>query len=69
MGWMKLNFDGSYDYINKNAACIGGMVRDHQGIVHIAYAFLMRANSPLEAEMQALLQACIYVRRIVFKNF
>lgn len=56
MGWMKLNFDGSYDYINNENAGTRGLIRDHHGIVQMACASQMRADSPLEAEMHALLQ-------------
>lgn len=44
MGWMKLNFVRSCDYINKDNAVIAGLSRGHHGIVQMSYASQMRVR-------------------------
>lgn len=52
-GWIKMNFDGAFD-IHSGKASIGGLARDLNGNLLMAFTSEVRASHPLEAELLAL---------------
>ncbi|XXG73198.1 hypothetical protein AAC387_Pa07g2157 [Persea americana] len=53
LGWLKLNFDGSFN-TNNGKLGIGGLIRDPYGKLVMAYTAEVHAKHPLESELLAL---------------
>lgn len=61
MDWCKLNFDGSVN-ITTGVLGVGGIIRQHSGIIIAAYSLQINVVNPFDAELQALLQGLILSR-------
>ncbi|XP_042051501.1 uncharacterized protein LOC121796786 [Salvia splendens] len=61
-GWMKLNVDGAFSLELKRAGG-GGVVRDQEGKIVVAFSTGLERNSGLEAEVGAVLAGVILAKR------
>lgn len=68
----KLNFDGSM-HLGTMTAWIGGIIRNHNGELVVAYTSSIKAENALEAEVQALYHGVIqckvnHVKKVVIEG-
>ncbi|KAJ8634296.1 hypothetical protein MRB53_027632 [Persea americana] len=71
-GFYKLNFDGAMNPGTMTTG-IGGIIRNHNGELIVAYTSSIKAMTPLEAEIQALYQGIIqckvnHARRVIIEG-
>lgn len=67
LGWVKLNFDGSFNPATGKAG-IGGLIRDPYGNMIMAFSAGALAKFPLENELLALQRGIAHVKELDVSN-
>ena len=66
-GWIKLNFNGSFNQATGKAG-IGGLIRDPYGNMIMAFSAEVLAKFPLESELLALQWGIVHAKELDVSN-